>query len=280
MIKKTNYLILIILSFVLLSCASKKDKEVEIVKSDLETQMVEAYNAGLKALNEGDVLFAAKNFKTVENIYPQSIWASRSILMAAYSYYSQDYYGDAISELKNYIKKYPASENLSYAYYLLAICYYELIVDEKKDLSALIESEKYFKLLIEEYPNTDFALDGKFKIELIRNILAAKEVYIGKYYQTKKKWIPAINRLNNVLQNYSQTEYVQEALHRLVEINYTIGLDEEANKYAALLGYNYQSSIWYEESYKIFNREYESQVDKIKKDKENILLKKFKDLFN
>jgi len=280
MIKKTNYLILIILSFVLLSCASKKDKEVEIVKSDLETQMVEAYNAGLKALNEGDVLFAAKNFKTVENIYPQSIWASRSILMAAYSYYSQDYYGDAISELKNYIKKYPASENLSYAYYLLAICYYELIVDEKKDLSALIESEKYFKLLIEEYPNTDFALDGKFKIELIRNILAAKEVYIGKYYQTKKKWIPAINRLNNVLQNYSQTEYVQEALHRLVEINYTIGLDEEANKYAALLGYNYQSSIWYEESYKIFNKEYESQVDKIKKDKENILLKKFKDLFN
>jgi outer membrane protein assembly factor BamD len=150
----------------------------------------------------------------------------------------------------------------------------------KKDLSALIESEKYFKLLIEEYPNTDFALDGKFKIELIRNILAAKEVYIGKYYQTKKKWIPAINRLKNVLQNYSQTEYVQEALHRLVEINYTIGLDEEANKYAALLGYNYQSSIWYEESYKIFNREYESQVDKIKKDKENILLKKFKDLFN
>jgi len=280
MIKKTNYLILIILSFVLLSCASKKDKEVEIVKSDLETQMVEAYNAGLKALNEGDVLFAAKNFKTVENIYPQSIWASRSILMAAYSYYSQDYYGDAISVLKNYIKKYPASENLSYAYYLLAICYYELIVDEKKDLSALIESEKYFKLLIEEYPNTDFALDGKFKIELIRNILAAKEVYIGKYYQTKKKWIPAINRLKNVLQNYSQTEYVQEALHRLVEINYTIGLDEEANKYAALLGYNYQSSIWYEESYKIFNREYESQVDKIKKDKENILLKKFKDLFN
>jgi len=280
MIKKTNYLILIILSFVLLSCASKKDKEVEIVKSDLETQMVEAYNAGLKALNEGDALFAAKNFKTVENIYPQSIWASRSILMAAYSYYSQDYYGDAISELKNYIKKYPASENLSYAYYLLAICYYELIVDEKKDLSALIESEKYFKLLIEEYPNTDFALDGKFKIELIRNILAAKEVYIGKYYQTKKKWIPAINRLKNVLQNYSQTEYVQEALHRLVEINYTIGLDEEANKYAALLGYNYQSSIWYEESYKIFNKEYESQVDKIKKDKENILLKKFKDLFN
>lgn len=280
MIKKTNYLILIILSFVLLSCASKKDKEVEIVKSDLETQMVEAYNAGLKALNEGDVLFAVKNFKTVENIYPQSIWASRSILMAAYSYYSQDYYGDAISELKNYIKKYPASENLSYAYYLLAICYYELIVDEKKDLSALIESEKYFKLLIEEYPNTDFALDGKFKIELIRNILAAKEVYIGKYYQTKKKWIPAINRLKNVLQNYSQTEYVQEALHRLVEINYTIGLDEEANKYAALLGYNYQSSIWYEESYKIFNKEYESQVDKIKKDKENILLKKFKDLFN
>lgn len=279
MIKKINHLIVILLSLVLMSCSSKQNQEITIVETDIEIQMAEAYNSGLEALEDGDVLFAVKNFKIAANIYPQSIWAPRSILMAAYSYYSQDYYSDAIAELESFIKKYPLSENLSYAYYLLAICYYELIVDEKKDLSSLIEAEKYFQLLIKKFPNTDFALDGKFKIQLIRNILAAKEVYIGKYYQTRQKWIPATNRFKSVIQNYSQTEYVKEAMHRLVEVYYKIGLDEEANKYAMMLGYNYQSSAWYEESYKIFNEDYISRVEKIKKDKRNILLSKFKDLF-
>ena len=272
-------LLLFLFLFLLIGCSGKKEKEVIVESVDLENQMIEAYNAGVKALEEGDVLFAAKNFNTVESIYPQSIWAPRSILMAAYSYYSQDYYGDAISELRRFIRNYPTSENLSYAYFLLATCYYETIVDEKKDLSPLINSKKYFEIIIKEYPNTDFALDSKFKVGLIDNILASKEVYIGNYYIKKRKWIPALNRFKNVLDLYDSTEYVEEAMHRLVEINYILGLEEEAKKYAVLLGYNYQSSKWYKESYRVFNKKYVSPKEKIKKDKQNLIIRKIKDLF-
>ena len=271
---------LLILSISLLvNCSGKKEKEVDIKGLDLEAEMIEAYNEGLKALDEGDVLFAAKNFNAVENLYPQSIWAPRSVLMAAYSYYTQDYYGDAISELKRFIRNYPANDNLDYAYFLLGICYYELIVDEKKDLSSLLNSKKYFDIVIKKYPNTDFALDAKFKLDLIANILASKEIYIGKYYMSKKKWIPAINRFRNVVNNYEKTEYVEEAIHRLVEVNYMIGLESEAKKYAALLGYNYQSSEWYKESYRVFNKDYEDPKDKIKKNKQNVIIRNFKKLF-
>jgi outer membrane protein assembly factor BamD len=271
--------LLIFSIFFFTSCSGKKEKEVDIKGLDLEAEMIDAYNAGLKALNEGDVLFAAKNFNAVENLYPQSIWASRSILMAAYSYYKQDYYGDAISELKRFLRNYPANENVVYAHFLLGTCYYELIVDEKKDLSPLLNSKKYFNIVINEHPNTDFALDAKFKVDLIANVLASKEVYIGNYYISRKKWISAINRFKNVINNYEKTEYVEEAIHRLVEINYMIGLEDEAKKYATLLGYNYQSSEWYKESYKVFNKNYENPKEQIKKDKGNLLIRNFKKLF-
>ena len=277
---KYIFTFLLISTFIFLSnCGGKKEKEVDIKGLDLEAEMINAYNAGVEALEQGDVLFAAKNFNTVENLYPQSIWASRSVLMAAYSYYSQDYYGDAISEAKKFLRNYPANQNVAYAYFLLGICYYELIVDEKKDLSPLLNSKKYFNIVIKEYPNTDFALDAKFKLDLIANVLASKEVYIGKYYISRKKWIPAINRFKNVINKYEKTEYVEEAIHRLVEINYMIGLKSEAKKYATLLGYNYQSSEWYKESYRVFNKNYENPKEKIKKDKQNILIRNFKKLF-
>ena len=277
---KFIFILLILITFLFSSgCKSKKEELIVLDSKDLESQMIEAYNAGLKALEEGDVLFAAKNFNIVENIYPQSIWAPRSILMAAYSYYSQDYYGDSISELKRFIKNYPENENSSYAYFLIATCYYELIVDEKKDLSSISKSKKYFNLILKKYPNTDFALDAKFKLLLINNILASKEVYLGKYYLSKKKWIPAMNRFKNVITDYEETEYVEEAIHRLVEINYILGLEEEAKKYAVLLGYNYQSSKWYKESYRVFNKKYQNPILEIKKDEGNKIIKKFKELF-
>ena len=242
-------------------------------------QMIEAYKEGIKALKESDVLYAAKKFNEAEILFPQSIWAPKSVLMAAYSYYSQDYYHDAIFELERFIKTYPQDKRLSYAYFLLAMCYYERILDEKKDLEPLIKSQEKFLFVIENYPNTDFALDSKYKLDLINNVLASKEIYLGRYYISKEKWIAAINRFKYVLDYYDTTIYVEEAIHRLVEIYYRLGLIDESKKYASLLGYNYQSSKWYDESYRIFNKDYKSPIEKINNKKENFIIKKFKTLF-
>ena len=227
-------------------------------------QMIEAYNEGLKEFNKGDIFFAAKKFNEVELLYPQSIWAPRSNLMAAYAYYSQLYFNDAIIELERFLDKYKNHPNTDYAYYLLAICHYNQIVDEKKDLGEIIKAKNYFNLLINEYPDTDFAEDAKFKLELIHEILASKELYLANYYLDREKWIPAMNRYKKIVNEYDTTIYIEEALYRLVELNYKLGLIDEAKKYTALLGYNYQSSDWYERSYKILNKNYKKP--KIKKD--------------
>ena len=241
--------------------------------------MIDAYKEGIKAFEEGDVLFAAKKFNEAEILFPQSVWAPRSVLMAAYSYYSQNYYYDAISELERFIKKYPKHERSNYAHFLLAICYYEQIIDEKKDLEPLINAEKEFKFVIKNYPDSDFALDSKYKLDLINDILASKEVFLGRYYMKKEKWIAAINRFKQVVEVYDTTIYIEEALHRLVEIHYRLGLIDEAKKYASLLGYNYQSSKWYEATYVIFNKDYKDSINKINKKKGNFIIRKFKSLF-
>jgi outer membrane protein assembly factor BamD len=241
--------------------------------------MVDAYKEAMKALNEQDVLFAAKKFNEAEILYPQSIWAPKAALMGAYSYYSQAYYGDAIYELERFIKTYPYDSKMDYAHFLLAMCYYESIVDEKKDLMPLLKAQKKFKFIVKEYPDTDFALDSQFKLDLIFDMLASKEMYIGKHYIKKEKWVAAINRFKIVVEKYDTTIYTEEALHRLVEIYYKIGLIEESKKYANLLGYNYLSSDWYEQSYRVFNKDYSSRISKINK-KENFIVKKFKALLD
>jgi outer membrane protein assembly factor BamD len=240
--------------------------------------MIDAYKKGLEAFEEGDVLFAAKNFNLAENIFPQSKWAPKSIIMSGYSYYSQNYYGDAIYEIERYITKYPDGEYIAYAYYLIGLSYYESIVDEKKDINPILKSKKYFDYIKVNHPESDFAIDASYKILLIENLLASKELYIARYYLQKEKWIPAINRLKTILEVYDDTIYVEEAIHRLVEVYYKIGLEEESKKYAKLLGYNYLSSAWYEESYKVFNKDYLNPKDQIQKDKKSKILKTFKSL--
>ena len=242
MLKFKFYVFLILL--ILSSSCSKKEltKEDLIEEKNLELQVLEAYQEGLEALEGRDVLFAAKKFNEAEILFPQGEWAAKSALMAAYSYYTQDYYFDAIAELERFIKVYPLHEDLQYAYYLLAICYYEQIVDEKKDLQSIIKAKKNFQIIIERYPNSEYAIDSDFKLDLINDILAAKEMYIGRYYFERKKWIAAINRFREIVDNYDTTIYAEEALHRLVEVYYVLGLTDEAEKYAQLLGYNYQSS--------------------------------------
>tara|TARA_B100001057_G_scaffold480050_1_gene552445 strand:- start:196 stop:1041 length:846 start_codon:yes stop_codon:yes gene_type:complete len=278
----TKLLSLFIIIVLLASCAKDNIKESLINEKDLELQVLEAYEEGLKSLKQGDVIYAAKKFNEAEILFPQSSWAPKSALMAAYSYYSQDYYEDAILELQRFIKIYPFYKNLDYAYYLMGLCWYEQIIDEKKDLKTIINAKKIFSLIIEKYPNTEYALDSEFKIDLIDDTLASKEMYIGRYYFKKKKWIPAINRFRNIIDNYETTIYTEEALHRLVEVYYTIGLKDEAKKYAALLGYNYRSSIWYEKTYAVFDETYEKNKKKMMRDKKknNSILKKFRSLFN
>ena len=272
-------ILLLILVVVLISC-SKKEKISVIQEKDIETQMIEAFREGYEELNKGDVLYAAKKFNEAELLYPQSAWAPKAALMAAYSYYSQSYYGDTIYELERYLKTYPKHENIDYAHFMLAMCYYETVVDEKRDLEPLLKAKKQFIFVMDNYPTTDFAMDSKYKLDLIYDRLAGKEMFIGNHYLKKRKWIPAINRYKKVIEDYNTTIYVEEALHRLVEIHYKIGLAEESKKYAKVLGYNYQSSEWYKKSYKVFNKDYEVKKKEVKKKrKKGLIWKKFKTLF-
>ena len=277
---KNKLLNVLLIFFLCVSCSKEPVKKSVINEKSLDLQVYESYREGKKALEGGDVLFAAKKFNEAEKLFPQSEWAPKSALMAAYSYYVQDYYSDVIAELERFLKVYPYHQNLDYVYYLLGISYYEQIVDEKKDTQSILTAKRNFEKLIKKYPNSDYAIDASYKMDLIEDILASKEIYIGRYYFEKKKWIPAINRFKTVLDKYDDTIYTEEALHRLVEVHYTIGLKEEAKKYAKLLGYNYQSSKWYEMTYSIFDKKYaENKKKRIKKNKRGVV-KKIKSLFN
>ena len=277
--KKIN--IIFFLFLFLINACSKEEKKIAVIKeTKQDLEMISSYKEGYRALDEGDPYFAAKKFLEAELLFPQSDWAPRSALMASYSYYMQNYYAEAIANLERYLKTYPTDKNLSYAHYLIAMCYYETIEDEKRDSAPLIKAKNKFKYVVKNYPNTDFTLDAKFKLGLIEDIIASKEMYLGRHYIKKGKWIAAINRFQTVIKEYDQTVFVEEALHRLVEINYKLGLLEESEKYANILGYNYLSSDWYKRSYKVFNKDYSSQVLRsTKKDKKGVL-DKFKKLFD
>ena len=262
-------LFIILLVILPTACNKKKQELVDPIKdTSLDLQMIEAYKKGLEELEKGQALIAAKKFNEAEMLYPQSQWAPRSALMSAYSYFDFGYYGESIDEVNRFLKSYPNSDRKNYAYYLKAMSYYNQIVDEKKDLGPIIEAKESFKLIILQYPNSEYAMDAEFKLELIEEILAAKEMYIGRFYLKKEKWIPAINRFKKVVEDYETTIFAEEALHRLVEVYYKIGLVEESKKYAITLGYNYQSGEWYENSYQVFNKNYK-KIRKKKQDKKS-----------
>ena len=277
MISKFN-LIYFIIFILLFSCSKKIDKKTVIKEKNLETQMIEVYKQGIEEFERGDVIFAGRKFSEAELLFPQSIWAPRAVLMSAYGYFSQGYYSYAINDLERFLIKYKNHAQTDYAYYLMALCHYDQIIDEKKDLKEILLAKKYFEIVINNYPNTDYAKDSKYKLDYITEVMASKEMYLARYYLEKEKWIPAIKRFQKVISDYDTTIFVEEALHRLVELNYKIGLENEAEKYALLLGYNYKSSKWYEASYRIINKDYKIKKIRIKKEKENIL-KKFKKIF-
>ena len=263
----------------IVSCSKDKSKVDQVLlEQDVEAEMILAYKEGMKQLEKGDALYASRKFDEAEILFPQSIWATKASLMSAYALYSQNYYDDAIFNLERHIKNYPKDKDLVYAHYLIAICYFEQLYDEKKDLKPLVKAREKFEHILKKYPNTDYAIDAKWKMGLIVDQMAAKEMYIGRYYMKMEKWIAAINRFKFVVKYYDTTVYIEEALHRLVEIYYKIGLVEDAQKIAATLGYNYGSGEWYKNSYRIFNKSYKT-AKITKKKKDSFIRKKFKKLF-
>jgi len=263
MYRKFIYFFLI--SFLIFSCSKKEPKVVQ-EPSDKE-KSIEIYKEAIKDMDEGYYFIAAKKFTEAETILEKIEFSAKASLMASYCYYAINFYDEAIENLEKFIKKYPADKNIPYAHYLITISYYERILDEKKDITPLLKSKERINFFLKNYPNTEYALDLKFKLDLINNQLAAKELYIAKYYIKTQKWIAAVNRLKKIVTDYNETIFIEEALHRLTEVYYKIGLVEEAKSTAALLGYNYNSSEWYEQSYKILNKDYEvKKKESVKKD--------------
>ena len=271
-----SFLILLLSVFLLLSC-SKNEKEIKS-EPDERDKAIAIYSEAVESLKRGDAFYAAKKFKEVEILMPQSDWAAKASLMAAYADYSRNAYSSSVFNLERHIKNYPADKNIPYAHYLISICYYEQILDEKKDLEPLLKAKSKFEEIILKFPETDYATDAHFKLDLITDQLAAKEMSIARYYMKTEKWIPALNRLKIVVEKYDKTVFIEEALHRLVEVYYRLGLIEEAKQAASILGYNYQGGKWYERSYKVFNKKY--KLRKTKKQKElGLIRRKIKSLF-
>ena len=260
-----------VLTFSLLSCSQNKDIEYEINKDKVDPYKL--YEEGLDAFEEGDYFYAEKKFSEAELNFKVIELAAKSAVMSSYSLYGINFYTEALENLERYLKKYPADKNIMYAHYLIAIIYYEQMSDEKKDLKPLLDADKKIDFFLKKYPNSDYAIDLKFKKDLIQNQLAAKELYVAKYYVSIQKWVPAINRLRKIVEEYEKTVFIEEALHRLVEINYYLGLENEAKKYAKILGYNYNSSEWFEQSYKVFNQDYKIK-EKVKDKKSSNFLQK------
>ena len=250
MYRKFLIILICLLSF---ECSKK---EIEVVQPSEKDKAFKIYAEGVKALNERDFFFASTKFSEAELILPTIEASAKSSLLASYCLYTINFYDEALENLERFVSKYRADENLPYAHYLIALSYYEQILDEKRDLDPLIITKEKIQFFLEKFPNTEYALDLKFKLDLVNNQFAAKELYIAKYYIQNKKWTPAINRLKIIIKDYETTIFVEEALHRLVEIYYKIGLEDEAKSAAAILGYNYNSSRWYQESYKIINKNY------------------------
>ena len=270
-------ILLIFCFFVFLSCSGPDNLKIEPSLSP-DQKMIDLYEEGFEELKDGQGLVAARKFLEAEDAYPQSVWAAKSAIMAAYSYYLINFYDEAVETSARYTKTYPKDKLVPYAHYLIAICYFEQILDEKKDIAPLLKAQKKFLFITENFSETDYAMDAAYKLALIDDQLAKKEMYIGRYYMKTKKWIAAINRFNTVVDKYETSIYVEEALHRLVEIYYKIGLVEEAKKTAVVLGYNYQSGEWYKRTYKIFNKKY-VENEKSKKKKTSLIKEKIKAIF-
>jgi outer membrane protein assembly factor BamD len=225
------------------ACASEN-------KDAYQDRPVEAlYNAAMDDLVAESYAKAAKEFDEVERQHPYSIWATKAQLMAAYSLYEAGNYDDSILALDRFIQLHPGHQDVAYAYYMKALDYYVQITDVGRDQRITEDALKTLQEVVRRFPGTRYARDAMLKIDLTRDHLAGKEMEIGRFYETQKEYLAAINRFRAVVDNYQTTTHVPEALHRLIECYLALGLNDEAQRTASVLGYNYPGSEWYRDSY-------------------------------
>ncbi len=255
------------------SCSSDKQT---IYEPSIKINPFESYKEGIEAFEDNQFFFANKKFSEAELNFENPKFAAKSAIMSSYSLYGINFYSEAEENLNRYLKTYPGDKYVMYAHYLLAIIHFEQIGEEKHDLKPLLKAKNQIDFFLEKYPESEYAIDLNFKRDLIQNQFAAKELYVAKYYISVQKWIPAINRLKLIVKDYDKTIFIEEALHRLVEIHYHLGLKNEAKKYASILGYNYNSSRWFEQSYKLINKNYEKILEPEKRKEKGLFDKVLK----
>lgn len=261
MLKK---IILLFFFSILFSCSSA-NKNIKVKKQE-EIQSVDVlYKSGLNKYENGELQNSVDIFKKIETNYSYSDFAPRALLMISFIYYEANAYISSLNYLKKFKELYPSSKYIPYAEYLIGICLYEQINVVSKDQSETLLALKQFNKIKNNYPKTIYAEESKSKIDLINEQLAGHEMYIARYYMNKEKWAAAILRLQIVIENYQSTIFIDEALHRMVEINYRIGNIQAAKKYASILGYNFNTSEWYKKSYKIVGDKNYTVLDKEKK---------------
>ena len=244
-------LVLVLFSSIFLfSCSSNKDNEIEYA----ERSLYQIYGSALDNLLNYDYQDASLEFEEVERQHPYSEWSKKAIIMSAYSSYKNKDYIKAEANLNRFLNLYPAAELAPYAQYLLGISYFDQIIEVARDQTSVTKSLETFKLILDRYPESNYAKDAYFKIIFLENQLAAKEIDIAMTYLGLKKYISALKRLKYVVNNYQTTNYTPEALHRLVEIYLILGIKEEALVNARVLGYNFPDSIWYKLSYNLLKK--------------------------
>ena len=275
MFEKKKVFCILLIFFSIISCSSSEDKKLTDLSKKNKIELPALWKFAIDDFNNSLPEEAIEKFKLVEKDYSYTEWAPRSLLMIAYVYYEANRCADAISAVERYIKFYPNNIERIYAEYLKGVCYFEEVSEFSKDQDNTFKAINQFKLLISSYPNTEYANDAKYKLDLLNDLLAGKEMYVARYYMNIQKWGGAINRLQTIIEKYQNTIYIEEALYRLVEIYHKLGLVEDASKAAAILGYNYNSSEWYKKSYLLVSA---NQTTLPKKDKS--LLGGFKKILN
>lgn len=250
-----RFLFIILPFFLLGACSDSADDEEELAEIEKVEPVEELYNKALDSLNDKNWKSAKKEFEEVERQHPYSVWAKKAQMLNAYANYKNQDYEEAIAILNRYTQLYPGDEQIDYAYYLIALSYYEQITDVGRDQSMTKQALLALNEVIRRFPRSDYARDAELKKDLTIDHLAGKEMEVGRYYVSRKEYLAAIKRFQKVVEDYQGTTHVPEALHRMVELYMKLGIVEEAKNYAAVLGHNYPTNEWYKDSYRLLDPE-------------------------